>query len=136
MAEQTPPSVPAAPVSQATPAMPQASSVVVPPLESPKKSPSLLWLIIILAVAILGGSTYFLYAQLLKPVEKATTQAPGLVTQESKPDQGFGAEPTTTPATTPTITSSDSISDIDKDLSGTTVESENASEFDSDLQSL
>ncbi|MBI3955947.1 hypothetical protein HY339_01675 [Candidatus Gottesmanbacteria bacterium] len=127
---------PTEPPPQPVQSEPPPASVVVPPAEPSRKGPGILWLVIVLAVAIAGAGAYFLYAQLLKPVEKTTTQAPGLVTQEGKPDQGFGAEPATTPATTPTITASDNVSDIEKDLSGTTIESENTSEFDADLQSL
>ncbi len=121
---------------QSLPAEPAPASVVVPPTEPPKKGPGILWLIIVLAVAIAGAGAYFLYTQLQKPVEKATTQAPGLVSQKGKPDQGFGTQPVMTPVTTPTITASDNVSDIEKDLSGTTIESGNATEFDADLQSL
>lgn len=111
---------------------------VVPQPIPPKKGPGLLLRMVILTVAILGAGGYFLYTQLRQPVEEAALTTPSLRTQESKPNQGFGAEsPTPTPsATTPTITSSDSVTDIEKDLSGTTIESGNANEFDADLQGL
>lgn len=111
---------------------------VVPQPPPPKKGPGLLLLMVILAALILGVGGYFLYTQLQQPVEEAALTSPSLRTQESKPNQGFGAEsPTPTPlATTPTITSSDSVTDIEKDLSGTTIESGNANEFDADLQGL
>lgn len=109
---------------------------VVPPVEEPKKKGSgLLWLAIVLGVLILGGGAYFLYIQETKPSEEVLQTSPGLVTQEGKPNQGFGLS-TPTPSATPTITSSDTVADIEKDLSGTTIESGNSSEFDADLQSL
>ncbi len=111
------------------------ASTVVPPVEAPKKGPGLLWLAIVLGIAILGGSVYFLYAQQQKPVEESLMTPPGLVTQESKPNQGFGLS-VPTPTAVPTLTSSDSVADIEKDLSGTTIESGNSSEFTTDLQSL
>lgn len=113
-----------------------APQTVVPPVEEPKKKGSgLLWLAIVLGVAILGGGGYFLYSQQSKPIEEVLQTPPGLVTQEGKPNQGFGLS-TPTPSATPTITSSDSVTDIEKDLSGTTIESGNSSEFTTDLQSL
>lgn len=123
--------IPPAVVPQAAPA-----SVVIPPsAEQPRKGSGLLWLAIVLGVAILGGSAYFLYTQQSKPAEEVLQTPPGLVTQEGKPNQGFGL-PTPTPSATPTITSSDTVADIEKDLSGTTIESGNPSEFDADLQNL
>lgn len=125
------------PTEPVPPVMTPASgtNTVVAPQELPKKGPGLLWLVVILAVAIVGGSIYFLYAQLQKPAEDAGFTPRSVTTQESEPDQGFGAQPS--PATvTPTITSSDSVSDIEKDLSGVVIESGNSSEFDADLQSL
>lgn len=136
MGEQTSPSIPTEPAPPAV--VPQAvpvSVVVPPPAEQPKKGSGLLWLAIVLGVAILGGSAYFLYAQQTKPSEEVLQTSPGLVTQDGKPNQGFGLS-TPTPSATPTITSSDSVADIEKDLSGTTIEAGNSSEFDTDLQSL
>ncbi len=120
MAEQPAPTV------QAMPQAAGASTVVVSPEEPSKKGPGLLWLAIILA-AILGGSAYFLYAQQQTP--------PSFTTQQGKPNQGFVSS-TPTPVATPTLTSSDSVADIEKDLSGTTIEAGNSSEFTADLQSL
>lgn len=130
MPDTTPPVVPA----QAPPV-----GVVVPPAEPPKKGPGLLWLILILAIAAAGAGGYFLYTQLQKPVEQQTSVTPPrLATQEGKPDQGFDSQPaaTTTPSASPTITATDSVSDIEKDMMGTSIEGENTSEFDADLQSL
>lgn len=122
-------------VVQPTPIEPIPPTVV-PPEEEPKKNGSgLLWLAIVLGVAILGGSAYFLYTQQSKPSEEVLQTPPGLVTQEGKPNQGFGLS-TPTPSATPTITSSDTVADIEKDLSGTSIESGNSTEFDADLQSL
>lgn len=122
-------------IAQSIPTQP-APQTVVPPVEEPKKKGSgLLWLAIVLGVAILGGSAYFLYTQQTKPAEEVLQTSPGLVTQEGKPNQGFGLS-TPTPSATPTITSSDTVADIEKDLSGTTIESGNSAEFDADLQSL
>ena len=116
--------------------MQPAPQTVVPPVEEPKKKGSgLLWLAIVLGVAILGGGGYFLYSQQSKPIEEVLQTPPGLVTQEGKPNQGFGLS-TPTPSATPTITSSDSVTDIEKDLTGTNIEAGNSSEFDADLQSL
>jgi|GEM_PF-4228437 len=121
-------------ITQPTPTA-DASTVVPPVEETKKKGPGLLWLAIALGIAILGGSVYFLYSQQQKPVEESLMTPPGLVTQESKPNQGFGSS-VPTPTAVPTLTSSDSVADIQKDLSGTTIESGNSSEFDADLQSL
>ncbi|MEK9143809.1 MAG: hypothetical protein AAB481_04255 [Patescibacteria group bacterium] len=134
MPETTPQLMPTEPAPSA---VPQAAPVrtVVPPAEQPKKGSGLLWLAIVLGVLILGGSAYFLYTKEQKPLEKSSMTPPSLVTQEGKPNQGFGLS-TPTPSATPTITSSDSVTDIEKDLSGTTIESGNSSEFDADLQSL
>lgn len=120
---------------QPTPTTP-APQTVVPPVEQPKKGPGLLWLAIVLAVVILGGGAYFLYTKQQESSEKSLITPPSLVTQESSPNQGFGSSATSTPAVTPTLTSSDNVTDIEKDLSGTTIESGNSSEFDADLQSL
>lgn len=99
---------------------------VVSPPSPPKKSPVVWWVAIVLAVAIAAGGAYLLYARLPQPAREASTAPPSLVTQPSPAP----------PTATPTITSSDSVADIEKDLSGTTIESGNASEFDADLQSL
>jgi len=134
MVENITPSAPTEPVPQEMPQEAQKSTVV-PPVEQPKKGLGLLWLAIVLGIAILGGSVYFLYSQQQKPVEESLMTPPGLVTQESKPNQGFGS-PVPTPTAVPTLTSTDSVTDIEKDLSGTTIESGNSSEFTTDLQSL
>ena len=128
---------PISPTEPAPQVTPQAAGVgtIVPPTEQPKKGSGLLWLAIVLGVAILGGSAYFYYAGQQKPVEESLMTPPGLVTQESKPNQGFGSS-VPTPTAVPTLTSSDSVADIEKDLSGTTIESGNSSEFNADLQSL
>lgn len=119
------------PIPQSAP-----SAVVVPPSEPPKKGPGVVWLVVVLAVAVMGGSAYFLYTQLQKPQEEVSLARPGVTTGQTKPNQGFGTQPTVAPTATPTITSSDSVVDIEKDLTGTTIQSGNASEFDADLQSL
>ena len=134
MVENITPSAPTEPVPQEMPQEAQKSTVV-PPVEQPKKGSGLLWLAIVLGVAILGGSAYFLYAQQTKPSENVSQTPPSLVTEEGKPNQGFGIS-TPTPSATPTITSTDSVTDIEKDLSGTTIESGNSSEFTTDLESL
>lgn len=134
MPEDTTQQVPQPPTPQAVPPVAQASTVVVPS-ETPKKGPGLLWLAIVLGVTILGGSAYFLYAQLQKPIEEPSRTSPNLTTQQGKPNQGF-VSATPVPTAAPTLTSSDSVADIDKDLSGTTIEAGNSTEFDADLQSL
>lgn len=108
------------------------------PPEPSKKVPGLLWLILVLAVVVAGGGAYILSAQLQKPVEQVSVAPPRLITEEREPQQGFNARPVTTsaPGASPTITSTDSVSDIEKDLMGTTIEGENTTEFDADLQSL
>ena len=122
-------------VVQSTPIEP-IPTMVVPPMEEPKKKGSgLLWLAIVFGVFILGGAGYFLYIQQTKPSEEVLQTPPVLVTQEGKPNQGFGLS-TPTPSATPTITSSDTVADIEKDLSGTNIEAGNSSEFTTDLQSL
>lgn len=136
MAEQVSSTIPTEPIPPVVAPQVAPVSTVVPPIEQPKKGSGLLWLAIVLAVLILGGGAYFLYAQQQKPLEESSITPPSLVTQESKPNQGFGSPTTSTPAATPTLTSSDSVTDIQKDLSGTTIESGNSSEFDADLQSL
>lgn len=124
--------IPSAVIPQAAP----VSVVVPPPAEQPKKGPGFLWLAVILAVLILGGGSYFFYSEQQKLSEKPSVTPPSLVTQESKPNQGFGSPSPSTPAASPALTASDSVADIQKDLSGTTIESGNSSEFDADLQSL
>lgn len=110
-------------VTQPMPAEPTPQ--VVSPPSPPKKSPVVWWVAIVLAVAIAGGA-YLLYARLPQPAGETLIVPPDVVMQEER----------TTPAATPTITVSDSVADIQKDLSGTTIESQNSSEFDADLQSL
>lgn len=122
-------------IAQSIPTQPAPQTFVSPVEESKEKGSGLLWLAIVLGVAILGGSAYFLYTQQSKPAEEVLQTSPDLVTQEGKPNQGFGLS-TPTPSATPTITSSDTVADIEKDLSGTTIESGNSTEFDADLQSL
>ncbi|MDP1721839.1 MAG: hypothetical protein Q8L37_01385 [Candidatus Gottesmanbacteria bacterium] len=138
MAEQAP-SVPVEPTpAQDMPSIMGSGAVVVPP-EPAKKGPGLLWLAVVLGVAIIGGSAYFYYAGQQKPVENVSNTPPPLVNQANKPNEGFNtSKPTSTPTitTTPALSSSDSITDIEKDLSTTTIESGNSSEFTTDLQSL
>lgn len=109
-----------------------SDSVVVPP-NPPKKVSGLLWLAVVLGVVIVGGGAYFFYAGAQKPVETVAKTPPSLVNLENKPNQGFDAS---IPTSTPTLTASDTVADIEKDLSGTTLESGNSSEFTADLQSL
>ena len=126
MAEDIVQPLPAEPVPQ----------TIVPPVAPPKKKGNgFLLLAFILALAILGGGAYFFYSQQTKPSETVMPPPPSLITQESKPNQGFGSS-VPTPTAEPTLTSSDSVADIEKDLSGTTIESGNSSEFTTDLQSL
>lgn len=134
MAEQAPQPAPAESVPQAMPPSAGASAVAVPP-ESSKKGPGLLWFVVVLVIAILVASAYFFFTQLQKPVEETSQTSPSFTTQQGKPNQGFVSS-TPAPAATPTLTSSDSVSDIEKDLSGTTIEAGNSSEFDADLQNL
>lgn len=140
MTELTP-SIPAdaTPLAQDIPPIMGSGAVVVPP-EPVKKGPGLLLRIaVILGVAIVGGGAYFYYAGQQKPVETVSNTPPALINQSAKPNQGFNSSiPTSipTPAVTPVISSSDSIADIDRDLSTTTIESGNSSEFATDLQSL
>lgn len=122
MAESTP-----QPLSTEVPSQPN----VVVPLPPEKKGIGLVWLAVILGALVLGGSAYVLYTKQQKP-SGATSLTP--TTQDGKANQGFGAQ--LSPAATPTLTSSDSVADIEKDLSVTIIESENTSEFDADLQSL
>lgn len=122
MAESTP-----QPLSTEVPSQPN----VVVPLPPEKKGTGLVWLAVILGALVLGGSAYFLYIQQQKPPGE-TSLIPTI--QDGKATQGFGAQ--SSPAATSTLTSSDSVADIEKDLSVTTIEPENTSEFDADLQSL
>ncbi len=135
MAEQTTQQVPTAPTVQAVPQAAGPNSVGVSQEEPSKKGPGLLWLAIILAVVILGVGAYFLYAGQQKSSENVSNIQPNLATGQSKPNQGFVSS-TPTPLATPTITSSDSVADIDKDLSGVVIEAGNSSEFTADLQTL
>ncbi|MEK7141877.1 MAG: hypothetical protein AAB800_05060 [Patescibacteria group bacterium] len=126
------------PVPSVMPSVLNNGTVVVPP-EAPKKGPGLLWLAVIFGVAIIGGLAYFYYAGQQKQVETVANTPPSLINGSSKPNQGFDASiPTPTPTTmvTPTLSSSDSITDIEKDLNTTTIESGNSSEFTTDLQGL
>lgn len=138
MPDVAPQSSPTEPVPSVMPPVLNNGTVVVPPEES-KKGPGLLWLAVVLGVAILGGAAYFLYTSQQKPVSTVVNTPPSLINGSSKPNQGFDASiPTPTPmlTVTPTLTASDSVTDIEKDLSGTTLESGNSSEFTTDLQSL
>ncbi len=135
MADQIPQTIPSESAPQVTPQVAPVSVVVPPSVEQPKKGSGFLWLAIVLGIAILGGSAYFLYAQQQKPVENALITPPSLTTDQGKPNQGFVSS-TPTPAATSTLTATDSVADIEKDLSGTTIESGNSSEFTTDLQSL
>lgn len=114
------------------PPPPDVISAIVPPA---KKGPGLMWLLIILFVSVIGVGAYIFYSLQPKAEEKTSVSAPGLMTQESKPGAGFGTQDSTATAT-PTITSSDSVSDIGKDFSGTTLDAGSTTEFDADLQSL
>lgn len=139
MVEQTPAiPVETTPPPQDMPTIMGSGSVIVSP-DPVKKGPGLLWLAMILGVAIIGGSAYFYFAGQQKQVETVSNTPPPLVNQANKPNEGFNSSvPTSTPtaAVTPTLSSSDSITDIEKDLNTTTIESGNSSEFTTDLQGL
>lgn len=128
-----------APDVQDAPVVMESGAVVVPPVE-PKSGPNvLLWIAIVLGIAIAGGSAYFFYLGQQKPAETVSGTPPALTNLSTKPNQGFNSSipaATATPATTPTISSSDSITDIEKDLNTTSLESGNSTEFTTDLQSL
>lgn len=136
----TPNPVEPAPLAQDMPSVMGSGAVVVPPEPVKNGANLFLWIAIVLGVAIVGGGAYFYYAdQQKKQVESVTNTPPALTNQSTKPNQGFNSSiPTTTPTpvTTPVITSSDSITEIESDLSTTSLESGNSSEFDTDLQSL
>lgn len=119
-------------VPQAMPAEPVPH--VVPP-EQPKKGRGMVWFVVVLSVLVVGGAAYYVYTTQQKQAEEASVPPPRVTTQEGKPDQGFGAQPSA-PTPTPPITSSDSIADIEKDISGTAIEAQNSTEFDADLQRL
>lgn len=99
-----------------------------PPQEQAKKRGGVLWLIVLLALLLLGSSGYVLYLTRAKPAQE--------VSVPQTPQQELRAEPVPSPATTPPLTSSDSLSDIEKDLTGTTIEAQGVSELDADLQNL
>lgn len=128
-----------APNVQDAPTVMESGAVVVPPVQ-PKSGPNvLLWIAIVLGIAIVGGGAYFYYMGQQKPIETVAGTPPVLTNLSTKPNQGFNSSiptATATPATTPTISSSDSITDIESDLTTTSLESGNSSEFTSDLQSL
>ncbi|MBI5620585.1 hypothetical protein HY949_02305 [Candidatus Gottesmanbacteria bacterium] len=136
MANIITPTVPVEPTTSMMPSALENGTVVVPPSETPKKGPGLGWLAVLLGVAILGGAAYFYYTSQQKPAETNTAGTPGLTNQVNKPNQGFDASAPTPTAVTPTLTSGDSVTDIEKDLKGTSINSGNSNEFDADLQSL
>lgn len=138
MAQQAPSTIPLEPVPSDVSSTTGTGSVIVPPGPS-DRGPALMWLAVVLGIVILGGGAYFFYVSGQPPVETVSKIPPSLVNLENKPNQGFDASiPTSTPtlAVTPTLTASDTVADIEKDLSGTTLESGNSSEFTADLQSL
>ena len=136
MANTTTPTVPNEPAPSVMPPSLENGTIVLPPSEPPKNGSGLLWLAVVLGVAILGGLGYFYYTSQQKSAEPTAVQTPGLNNQVNKPNQGFDTSTPTPAAATPTITASDSMTDIEKDLKGTTIESGNAAEFDADLQGL
>lgn len=124
----------------ASPSVDQAVPVVVPvipPVAPTPKTSSWKWLIVVVLVAALGVGAYFFYAEQQKKSAVTGIQAPPAIgpTDSTKPGEGFGSQ-SSVPMATPTLTASDSVSDIEKDLSGTTIEAENTTAFDADLQSL
>lgn len=74
--------------------------------------PRLTWLLAVFLVVVVGVVAVM---SLKKPVEEIQVTVPGIMTQE----ETVG-----------------SISDIEKELSGTTLETESTTDFDADLQSL
>jgi hypothetical protein len=122
--------------NQAVQATQQAPGVVSPVVPTQKKGPGLVWIVVILMVGVIGVGAVILYSMQPKLEEKTSVSTPGLMTQEAKTGTGFGTQPSTPTTATPTITSGDTVTDIGKDLSGTTLEAGSTTDFDADLQSL
>lgn len=129
-------------VMQPSPVLPPdptlSGQLVVPP--APQKQSNLfLWLAVILGIAIAGGSFYFWYSG-RQQVSVEKVPPPPFTNISCKPQDGFNASnpagPTGALTTPSALTASDSVSDIGQDLSGTAIESANASEFTADLESL
>lgn len=122
---------------------PEPVGTVVPPAAPAalKHGMGWMWIILVIIVAALGGGAYFLYSQQQKPiVEISGADLPDITSQEGKkPNKGFDTSPSvasTSPTPLPTLTASDSVSDIEKDMIGTTLQAEESTQFNSDLQGL
>lgn len=135
---------PVSPSPELPPVIPQPDPVgtVVPPVASAlKHGKGWMWVVLVIVVAALGGGAYFLYSQQQKPVvEISGADLPDITSQDGKkPNKGFDTSPSvasTSPTPAPTLTVSDSVSDIEKDISGTTLQAEEPTQFNSDLQGL
>lgn len=116
---------------------PETMGTVVPVAPTPKHGMGWMWIVLVIIVAALGGGAYFFYGQQQKSGEEVNgTALPDITTQgNAKPNKGFDTS-TSVATATPTLTASDSVSDIQKDMSGTTLQAEDSTQFNSDLQSL
>ncbi len=122
--------------NQAAPMPQQAPGGVSPVVPTPKKGPGLVWIVVVLMVGVIGVGAVVFYSMQPKLEENMLISTPGLMTQEAKTGTGFETQPSTPTTATPTITSGDTVTDIGKDLSGTTLEAGSTTDFDADLQAL
>ena len=119
----------------------EPASTIVPLASAPKHGVGWLWIVLVIIVAAMGGGAYYFYSLQQQPVEKSSVTAlPDISSQDGKkPNKGFDASPvvaTASPTAAPTLTASDSVSDIEKDINGTTLQAEDSTQFNADLQSL
>lgn len=131
------------PQSPPIPPQPEPVGTVVPPAAppTPKHGMGWMWIVLVIIALALGGGAYYFYNQQQKPVaEIGNVDIPDITTQNGKkPNKGFDTSPSvasTSPTPLPTLTASDSVSDIEKDMIGTTLQAEESTQFNSDLQGL
>lgn len=123
------------------PPQPEPVSTVVSGVPAPKHGMGWTWIILVIVALALGGGAYFLYSQQQKPVVlTSSADLPDITSQDGKkPNKGFETSPSvasSSPTPAPTLTVSDSVSDIEKDISGTTLQAEDSTQFNADLQGL
>ncbi len=123
------------------PPPPEPMGTVVPVAPASKHGMGWLWIVLVIIVAAMGGGAYYFYSLQQQPVaEGNVTALPDISSQDGKkPNKGFDASPTVataSPTAAPTLTASDSVSDIEKDISGTTLQAEDTTQFNADLQGL
>lgn len=111
--------------------------MVVPPLKI-NHSSGLLWVIVFLIIILLvGGGAYYFFMLKRPPTELPEGATPGIRTEVSQPNEGFGTGETP-PKPTPTLTQTDTTVDITKDFEGTQLTTDEADfkDINADLNSL